>query len=79
VLEHYKLKHKLVTPDHPQTNGQTEVSKSELKMILEKIVTSSRRDSSLKIDEIVCAYKSASKTSIGPTLFQLVHVKAFTY
>ena len=36
---------------HPQTNGQAEISNREIKRILEKTVSSSRRDWSLKLDD----------------------------
>src|ERR1044072_1758571 len=46
VLEHYGVKHKVTTPYHPQANGQTEVSNREIKRILEKIVSSARKERS---------------------------------
>ncbi|XP_050920540.1 uncharacterized protein LOC127138190 [Lathyrus oleraceus] len=36
ALEHYRVKHKVASPYHPQTNGQAEVSNSEIMRILEK-------------------------------------------
>ncbi|XP_057723647.1 uncharacterized protein LOC130939571 [Arachis stenosperma] len=36
VLLRYGVKHKVATPYHPQTSGQTEISNRELKRILEK-------------------------------------------
>ena len=32
VLQHYNVRHKVVSPYHPQSNGQAEVSKREIKM-----------------------------------------------
>ncbi|XP_014524488.1 uncharacterized protein LOC106780697 [Vigna radiata var. radiata] len=43
VLKHYGVKHKVAAPYHPQTNGQADVSNREIKRILEKIVTISRK------------------------------------
>ncbi|XP_068503670.1 uncharacterized protein [Phaseolus vulgaris] len=43
-LEHYGVRHKVATAYHPQTNGQAEVSNREIKKILEKTVSSSRKD-----------------------------------
>jgi len=41
VLGHYNVK--VAPPNNPQTNSQAEVSNKELKRILEKTVTSSRK------------------------------------
>jgi len=56
----------VATAYHPQTNGQAEVSNREIKKILEKIVASSRKDWSSKLDEALWAYRTAFKT---PTAF----------
>ena len=45
------IKHIMSLAYHPQTNGQTEISNMEIKKILEKTVSSSRRDWSLKLDD----------------------------
>ena len=44
LLLRYGVKHKVATPYHPQTSGQTEISNRELKRILEKTVGASRKD-----------------------------------
>ncbi|XP_058767896.1 uncharacterized protein LOC131641608 [Vicia villosa] len=75
VLEHYGVKHKVTTPYHPQANGQTEVSNREVKRILEKTVSSSRKEWSLKLDEALWAYRTAYKAPIGLTPFQMVYGK----
>jgi transposase InsO family protein len=75
VLEHYGVKHKVTTPYHPQANGQTEVSNREIKRILEKTVSSSRKEWSSKFDGALWAYRTAYKALIGLTPFQMVYGK----
>jgi hypothetical protein len=76
ALDHYGVKHKVASPYHPQTNGQTEVSNREAKRILEKTVSTSRKDWSAKLDEALWAYRTAYKSPIGLTPFQMVYGKS---
>ncbi|XP_017431951.1 uncharacterized protein LOC108339326 [Vigna angularis] len=76
VLKHYGVRHKVATPYHPQTNGQAKVSNREIKRILEKIVASSRKDYSQRLDDALLAYRTAMKTTIGLSPFQMVYGKA---
>ena len=48
--------HKVITPYHPQTSGQVELSNRELKSILKKTVDRSRNDWSMKLDDALWAY-----------------------
>ncbi|KAJ9556630.1 hypothetical protein OSB04_011244 [Centaurea solstitialis] len=76
VLRKYSVKHKVTTPYHPQANGLAEVSNRELKQILEKIINTSRKDWSSKLDDALWAYRTAFKTPLGTTPYRLVYGKA---
>ena len=76
MLKQYNVTHKVASPYHPQTNGQSKVSNRELKKILEKTVASTRKDWSLKLDDALWAYRTAFKTLIGLSLFQMVYGKS---
>ena len=53
------------------------MSNRELKKILEKTVASTRKDWSLKLDDALWAYRTAFKTLIGLSLFQMVYGKSY--
>ncbi|XP_056845060.1 uncharacterized protein LOC130496730 [Raphanus sativus] len=76
LLKKKGVKHKVATPYHPQTSGQVEVSNREIKSILEKIVGITRKDWSTKLDDALWAYRTAYKTPLGTTPFNLVYGKS---
>ena len=76
LLKKYGVTHKIVTPYHPQTSDQVEVSNREIKWILEKTVYASRKDWALKLDDALWAYGIAFKTPIGLTSYQLIYGKS---
>ena len=51
LMSRYGIKHIMSLDYHPQTNEQAEISNREIKKILKKTVSSSRRDWSLKLDD----------------------------
>ena len=55
------------------------MSNREIKSILEKIVNSSRKDWSKKIDDALWAYRTTFKTPLGMSPFRLVYGKAFHF
>jgi len=76
LLKKHGVKDKVATPYHPQTSGQVEISNREIKAILEKIVGSTRKDWSAKLDDALWAYRTAFKTPIGTTPFNLLYGKS---
>ena len=76
LLSKYGVKHKVATPYHPQTSGQVELANREIKIILMKVVNSSRKDWSLKLQDSLWPYRTAYKTSLSMSPYHLVYGKA---
>jgi len=76
LLKKHGVKHKVATPYHPQTSGQVEISNREIKAILKKTVGITRKDWSAKLDDALWAYRTAFKTPIGTTPFNLLYEKS---
>ncbi|GJS37484.1 reverse transcriptase domain-containing protein [Tanacetum coccineum] len=62
--------HRLLTPYHPQTSGQVEVTNRGLKRILERTVGENRASWSDKLDDALWAFRTAYKTPIGCTPYK---------
>ena len=65
LLAKYGVKHKVALAYHPQTNSQANVSNREIKQILEEIVSTSRKDYAVKLDDALWAYQTSFKIPIG--------------
>ncbi|GJR96310.1 reverse transcriptase domain-containing protein [Tanacetum coccineum] len=76
VMLKYGVTHRLSTAYHPQTSGQVEVSNRGLKRILERTVGENHTSWSDKLDDAFWAFRTAYKTPIRCTPYNLVYGKA---
>ena len=74
-LSELGVDHRVATPYHPQTNGQAETSNKQIKNILQKTVNAIGKGWKSKLPEALWAYRTAYKTPIGMTPYQLVYGK----
>lgn len=77
LLIKFDVKHRFATTYHPHTNGQAKVSNREIKSILKKVVSTSRKDWMQRLDEALWADKTTYKTPIGISSYSLVYGKAW--
>nr|GEZ03735.1 reverse transcriptase domain-containing protein [Tanacetum cinerariifolium] len=63
IMSKYEVTHRLSTAYHPQTSGQVEVTNHGLKRILEWTVGENRAVWSDKLEDALCAFRTAFKTS----------------
>ncbi|GJZ47114.1 reverse transcriptase domain-containing protein [Tanacetum coccineum] len=76
TLKKYGVTHRLATPYHPQTSGQTENTNRAIKRILERTVNKNRKKWADKLDDALWAFRTAYKAPIGSTTFRIVYGKA---
>ena len=71
LLAEFMVIHRRSAPYHPQANGQAESTNKILCTALTKIVKGSRSDWEKKLHNVLWAYRTAYKTTIGTTPFNL--------
>nr|GEX63356.1 hypothetical protein [Tanacetum cinerariifolium] len=76
IMSKYEVTHRLSTAYHPQTSGQVEVTNRGLKRILERTVGENRALWSDKLEDALWAFRTAFKTSVGCSPYQLVYKKS---
>ena len=76
LLIKFNVKYRIATTYHLQTNGQAEISNREIKSILEKVVSTSRKDWTQRLDEDLWAYRTTFKMPIGMSPYSMVYGKA---
>ncbi|GJV60564.1 reverse transcriptase domain-containing protein [Tanacetum coccineum] len=77
TLKKYGVTHRLATPYHPQTSGQTENTNRAIKRILERTMNGNRKEWADKLDDALWAFRTAYKSPIGSTPFRIVYRKAY--
>ena len=73
LLNEFLVAHRKSAPYHPQANGQAESTNKILCTALTKIVEGNRSHWEKKLPSVLWAYRTAYKTAVGSTPFELVY------
>src|ERR1041384_3614456 len=76
ALAKYDVNHRIASPCHTQTSGQVELTNRELKLILQKTMNSSRKDSSKNLGDALWEYRIAYKNPMGMSPYKMVYGKS---
>ncbi|RDX88530.1 gag-pol, partial [Mucuna pruriens] len=76
LLHNYGVVHRIVTTYHPKTNGQAEVFNREIKKTLQKMTNPNRKDWSQLLEDTLWAHRTAYRTPLGMSPYQIVLGKA---
>ena len=72
LMNRYGIRYVMGLAYHPQLNGQVEISNKEIKNILEKTVSTSRKDWLVKLDDALWAYRTTYKSPIRMSLYMII-------
>ena len=73
LVEKYGNHHKITTPYHPQENGQVESTNKFIEGIFTKTVASHQRNWAEKLPEVLWAYRTTWRNTIGFSPHELVY------
>ena len=75
LMSIYGVKHVMGLAYHSQSNGKIKIFNREIKNILKKTVSTSRKDWSIKLDDALWAYRIAYKSPIGMSSHKILFGK----